>query len=57
MLFLGHFHRSKNAEIAIAIVSQNDSIGGGGRAAAPIARQNHKEVLGAQRKANKSQSS
>ena len=33
----GAFSPVKNAEIAIAIVSQNDSIGGGGRAAAPIA--------------------
>ena len=33
----GAFSPVENAEIAVAIVSQNDSIGGGGRAAAPIA--------------------
>ena len=33
----GAFSPVENAEIAIAIVSQNDSVGGGGRAAAPIA--------------------
>ena len=33
----GAFSPVENAEIAVAIVSQNDSVGGGGRAAAPIA--------------------
>ena len=32
------FSPTTNPEIAIAIVSQNDEIGGGGKSAAPIAK-------------------
>ena len=31
------FSPAEDAEIAVAIVSQNDSVGGGGRSAAPVA--------------------
>ena len=31
------FSPADNAEIAVAVVSQNDPVGGGGRSAAPVA--------------------